>query len=126
MATATRRLMRLTNEQEGELLELVKEADSVELKLTVPESSQRSTIGALELDPLEAQIRQVFFFDTPDLLLNKAGVVVRARRIQGKRGDVVVKLRPVVPAELPDHLRESANLASRSTRFRAGSSARPR
>ena len=111
MATATRRLMRLTNEQEGELLELVKEADSVELKLTVPESSQRSTIGALELDPLEAQIRQVFFFDTPDLLLHKAGVVVRARRIQGKRGDVVVKLRPVVPAELPDHLRESANLA---------------
>ena len=111
MATATRRLMRLTSEQEGELLELVKEADSVELKLTVPESSQRSTIGALELDPLEAQIRQVFFFDTPDLLLNKAGVVVRARRIQGKRGDVVVKLRPVVPAELPDHLRESPNLA---------------
>ena len=111
MATATRRVMRLTNEQEGELLELVKGADSVELKLTVPESSQRSTIGALELDLLEAQIRQVFFFDTPDLLLNKAGVVVRVRRIQGKRGDAAVKLRPVAPAELPDHLLESPNLA---------------
>ena len=83
MATATRRLMRLTSEQEGELLELVKEADSVELKLTVPESSQRSTIGALELDPLEAQIRQVFFFDTPDLLLNKAGARDGSRGSEG-------------------------------------------
>jgi hypothetical protein len=64
------------------VLELVKGADSVEL--TVPESSQRATVAALELDPPDAQIRQVFFFDTPELALNKAGVVVRARRIQGK------------------------------------------
>ena len=48
------------------------------------------------------------FFDTPDLTLNKAGVVVRARRIQGKGNDSVVKLRPVVPPELPAELRRSA------------------
>ena len=65
--------------------------------------------GALGLDPLEAQIRQVFFFDTPELALDKQGVVVRARRIQGKGDDSVVKLRPVVPAELPDELRRSAS-----------------
>jgi hypothetical protein len=82
------------------LLELVKTADSVELKLTVPEDAQRSTVAALGLDPLRAQIRQVFFFDTPDLALNAAGVVLRARRVQGRDGDTVVKLRPVVPAEL--------------------------
>ena len=57
--------------------------------------------------PVEAQPRQVFFFDTPDLRLNQAGVVVRARRIQGGRGDTVVKLRPVVPDELPQELRRS-------------------
>ena len=33
----------------------------------------------------------------PDLALNKAGLVVRARRTQGGRGDTVIKLRPVEP-----------------------------
>ena len=110
MATAMKRPARLSDQQLGEVLELVKGADSVELKLTVPESSQRSTVAALEIDPLDAQIRQVFFFETPDLALNEAGVVVRARRVQGKGDDSVVKLRPVVPAELPDELRASPNL----------------
>lgn len=110
MTTATRERARLTDEQLGEMLQLVKGSDSVELKLTVPESSQRSTIAALEMDPLDAQIRQIFFFDTPELALNEAGVVVRARRIQGKGNDSVVKLRPVVPDSLPDELRQSPNL----------------
>jgi hypothetical protein len=91
------------------LLALIKEADSVELKLTVPESDQRSAVAGLRLDPLEAQIRQVFFFDTPELALDKQGVVVRARRIQGKGADSAVKLRPVVPADVPDELRKSAS-----------------
>jgi hypothetical protein len=56
---------------------------------------------------LDAQIRQVFFFDTPDLSLSKAGVVVRARRVQGKGDDSVVKLRPVVPDQLPKKLRKT-------------------
>jgi hypothetical protein len=86
-------------------VELVQDADSVELKLTVPEHHQRSTIATLELDPLDAQIRQVYFFDTPDLALDKHGLVVRARRIQKKGDDSVVKLRPVIPHELPKSLR---------------------
>ena len=59
------------------------------------------------MDPLDAQVRQVFFFDTPDLALDGAGVVA-ARRVQGKGDDTVVKLRPVVPDELPAKLRASA------------------
>jgi len=90
-----------------ELLSLIDESDSVELKLTVPEVSHRSAITALDLDPLEAQIRQVFFFDTPDLALDRAGVVVRGRRVQRKGDDAVVKLRPVIPHEMPDALRRS-------------------
>ena len=97
----------LSNEDIVRLVETLQGADSVELKLTVPEPHQRSTLSALELDPLEAQIRQVFFFDTPDLALDAAGVVVRARRIQDKGGDSIVKLRPVVPGELPEDLRLS-------------------
>jgi hypothetical protein len=101
----------LTDEQLVELLDLVREADSVELKLTVSELKQRSAVRALRLDPLDAQIRQVFFFDTPDLALNRKGIVVRARRIQRKGNDSVVKLRPVVPHELPDSLRTSSSFA---------------
>jgi hypothetical protein len=91
------------------MLALVRKADSVELKLTIPEGDQREVVKALELDPLNAEIRQVFFLDTPDLALERSGLVVRARRVQGRNDDSVVKLRPVVPAELPAELRESAS-----------------
>ena len=100
----------LSDAQRSELLGLVDDSDSVELKLTVPEADQRSAVQALGMDPLQAQIRQVFFFDTPDLTLYKAGVVTRARRVQKKGDDSVVKLRPVVPSELPAGVRESPNL----------------
>jgi hypothetical protein len=108
MSAATTVPPTFSGEELTQLLALIKDSDSVELKLTVPETDQRSAVASLGLDPLEAQIRQVFFFDTPDLALDKQGVVVRARRIQGKGDDSAVKLRPVVPAELPDDLRRSA------------------
>ncbi|HJU98289.1 MAG TPA: hypothetical protein VJ644_09955 [Jiangellaceae bacterium] len=98
---------RLLSNELIRLVELVQSADSIELKLTVPELSYRSTAAALGIDPLDAQIRQVFFFDTPDLALYEAGVVARARRVQGRDSDSVVKLRPVVPADLPASLRRS-------------------
>lgn len=98
----------LSAKETSKLLALIRKADTVELKLTVPEtrSGFRSTVAALELDPLDAQMRQVFFFDTPDLLLNRHGVVARARRSQGAVDDSVVKLRPVVPDEIPASLRK--------------------
>ena len=108
MTTATTTPVALSQEQIAEMLDLLKDSDSVELKLTVPEHDQRSAVVALGMDPLDAQIRQVFFFDTPELKLDELGVVVRGRRIQGKGDDSVVKLRPVVPSELPDELRASA------------------
>jgi hypothetical protein len=107
MSSTTTTMPTLSDAEIVRLLETLKGADSVELKLTVPEPQQRSATTALELDPLDAQIRQVFFFDTPDLALDAQGVVARARRIQGKRGDSIVKLRPVVPSELPADLRLS-------------------
>jgi hypothetical protein len=98
---------RLSDEDERAFLELTRQADSVELKLTVPEAEGFSTQKALEIDPLDAHIRQVFFFDTPDLDLDRRGVVVRARRIQDKGDDSVIKLRPVVPEKLTSDVRES-------------------
>jgi hypothetical protein len=107
MTTAESRNVRLSDEAISELLDLAKGADSIELKASISDSQLGSVVNALELDALDAQVRQVFFFDTPDLRLNQAGVVARARRIQGKGGDTVVKLRPVVPDQLPESLRLS-------------------
>jgi hypothetical protein len=99
----------LSDAQLVEFLALTKSADTVELKLTVPISDRSHAAAALGVDPLEGQIRQVYFFDTPDLALNKQGVVVRGRRVQGRGDDSVVKLRPVVPEELAPKLRRSPN-----------------
>jgi hypothetical protein len=96
----------LSDEDLAQLLGLLRGANSVELKLTVPENAQNQVLGALGVDPLDARLRQVFFFDTPDLTLSKKGVVVRARRIQDAGADTTVKLRPVVPDELPKSLRK--------------------
>jgi len=100
----------LSDDQIVEMIDLLKGVDSVELKLTVPESQTRSTVVSLGMDPLDAEIRQVVFFDTPDLALNQSGVVLRARRLQGGKGDSVVKLRPVVPETLGSELRSSPSL----------------
>jgi hypothetical protein len=98
---------RLSDEEHRRLVHLIEQTDTVELKLTVPEADHRRVTASLGLDPLEAQIRQVFFFDTPDLALDSAGLVVRARRVQGRGDDSVVKLRPVDPSELPVKVRSS-------------------
>jgi hypothetical protein len=99
----------LSAEQTAEMLRLAKGSDTVELKLTVPDTDHASAVSALEMDVLAAQIRQVVFFDTPDLALYQAGLVVRARRVQGREGDSVVKLRPIEPSAVPARVRKSPN-----------------
>lgn len=87
-------------------LGILKDAQSVELKLTVLDTERDAAVVELDLDVLHAELRQVIFFDTPDLRLNREGIIVRARRAR-KRGDAVIKLRPIVPRELPRRLRRS-------------------
>jgi hypothetical protein len=108
MATKTT-ASKLSDQELSELVALLGDVDSVELKLTVPLADRSRAADALGVDPLDAQIRQVFFFDTPDLALNQRGLVVRARRVQKRGDDSVVKLRPVVPKELPKDVRLSPN-----------------
>ena len=106
-ATRVPEAPRLGDAEVREVLELTRHVDSVELKLTVPEEHRYSTLEALEIDPLDAYIRQVYFFDTPKLELDAAGLVCRARRSQGRPDDSVVKLRPVEPEALDTGLRDS-------------------
>lgn len=98
----------LSGEDIMKIVRLGRRSNSVELKLSVPLSGHRATIKGIGLDPVEAQPRQAYFFDTPDLALNRAGVVVRVRRIQGGTADTVIKLRPVDPATLDPDIRRSA------------------
>jgi hypothetical protein len=90
-----------------QILDLARKSKSIELKVSVPLMGHRATIASIGLDPVEAQPRQVYFFDTPDLALNRAGLIVRARRIQGGRADTVVKLRPVDPATVDAEMKRS-------------------
>jgi hypothetical protein len=94
----------LSNAAIVKVFELLKGSNSVELKVMVPQG-HRGAIPALGFDPVQAEPRQTYFFDTPDLALSKAGLFVRARRSPGGRGDTVVKLRPIDPREIEADLR---------------------
>ena len=122
MATAARTAPKFTDEQISEVLSLIKGADSVELKLTVPAENRTQGATALGVDPLDAEIRQVFFFDTPDLKLNQAGVVVRGRRVQ-RQGDDTVSSCARSSRRSCRRRRACPSSASRSTRCPVGSSA---
>jgi exopolyphosphatase/pppGpp-phosphohydrolase len=50
---------RLTDDQQAKFLKLAREADSVELKLTVPELDHASTVAGLGMDPLRAVLAQL-------------------------------------------------------------------
>jgi len=86
----------LKTKETSDVLGILKASTSIEIKVTIP-FDNRDILRSLGFDPVDAEPRQVYFFDTPDLALNKAGLIVRARRRPGGRGDTVVKLRPVHP-----------------------------
>jgi hypothetical protein len=99
--------IQLSTEDLLQVMELLKDVTSVELKVMV-EDTARATVRHLGFDPTEAEPRQAYFFDTPDLALNRAGLIVRARRGAHGRGDTVVKLRPIDPAMIDSELRRDA------------------
>ena len=107
------------------MLEVVGAADSVELKLTVLESTRAvGRQGAGDRcdgcpDPPGLLLRH-----SQDLDLNSAGVVVRARRRQNEIGDTVVKIRPVDPVDLSMICGPTPSLASRWTPCPGATSAR--
>ncbi|MDM7830784.1 hypothetical protein [Cellulomonas edaphi] len=90
------------------LLGLLPDVDAVELKLTVADTNRAAVVEQLGISPLDAEIRQVAFVDTPDLRLSAAGLVVRVRSSQRKTADITVKLRPMLPGDLPAGLRGQA------------------
>jgi hypothetical protein len=77
-------------------------SDKVEIKITVTGNDEKRAYDALELERRDAARRDIYFFDTPELTLNKAGVVLRARAVEDDDHDSVVKIRPVDPDKVDD------------------------
>jgi len=102
---------RLTDHERAEIVALSEGADCIALKLTAIAQDPRSALTALGIDPIDAEIHVVYFFDTPDLVLTRGGIAARARRAQRRGEDSVVTLRPVQPASLTPALRRSENFA---------------
>jgi hypothetical protein len=80
--------------------------DAIEIKATIPEHQIDPALERYGLTVDNDEERYVYFFDTPDLELFEAGMIARARRIVGDQHDSTVKLRPVIPSEIPDKWRE--------------------
>ena len=76
--------------------------DAVEIKLTIRSDQELLAERAMAVEEDEADLRLVYFFDTPDLDLLKAGVVLRARLVKGDADDFTVKFRPVEAASVPE------------------------
>jgi len=102
---------RLSGDQLVDLLTLTEHVDRITVKTSVPDTLRRSSLDTLGLDPLDARVREVYFFDTRDLRLNARGLVLRAARRPGKPDSLAVRLRPVDPSTLSPDIRRSPRFA---------------
>ena len=75
-------------------------AGSVEIKATIEANNLKAALKLFGLKDADAEVRIVYFFDTPKLELFRSGVIVRARRVPGSGHDSTIKIRPVVPKDL--------------------------
>ncbi|MCM3920683.1 CYTH domain-containing protein [Frankia sp. AiPs1] len=104
---AAQKFWQLPDDDLAALVKLARQVDRVELKFVVPASAHRRAAEMFELAATRARRQRVYYLDTPDRLLHRRGVVVRVRSTSGRPDDSVVKLRPVVPANVAPRLRRS-------------------
>lgn len=83
-----------------ELLATARPASLVELKVTVDESQVALARDLLGLDHASAEVREVTFYDTPELAMFQAGVILRARKVIGGPDDVTAKIRPLAAEQV--------------------------
>lgn len=80
---------------------------AVEIKITAQARDEDAVRAALEAADVEAERREIWFYDTPDLSLFEAGLVLRARLVHGGADDSTVKLRPVDPSTLAEYWKKT-------------------
>ncbi|NEX92504.1 hypothetical protein [Caulobacter sp. 17J65-9] len=91
---------------EEQALRISDDVDAVEIKVTIRPDQELRAERALEVDADTAEVRVIYFFDTPKLDLFNAGVSLRARLVKGDDDDSTVKFRPVEPEAVPAKWRD--------------------
>jgi hypothetical protein len=94
--------------QRGHYAKLTAGTDRIEIKATVPQRAIANALKRYKLTRSNDEQRLVYFFDTPDQSLLKAGIIVRARRVIGDQHDSTIKFRPVDADKLPQDWRKYA------------------
>jgi len=84
----------------GKVAKAVAGAEAIEIKATIPNEQIKQALARFRLTTRNDEERFIYFFDTPKLDLNSAGVIARARRVVGDDHDSTVKFRPVNPADV--------------------------
>lgn len=72
--------------------------DTVEIKVTIRPDQELKATRAMQINEDTAEVRVIYFYDTLNLDLFDAGVVLRARLVKGDDDDSTVKFRPVEDA----------------------------
>ena len=81
----------------GTVASQVAGAEAIEIKATIPDHQIESALKRFGLTRRNDEERFIYFFDTPELGLLQAGIILRARRVVGDAHDNTVKFRPIVP-----------------------------
>lgn len=81
--------------------------DRVEIKVTIRPDQELRAERAMQVNEDTADIRMIYFYDTPNLDLFEAGVVMRARLVKGDDDDSTVKFRPKDAAASADVCRRA-------------------
>ena len=80
---------------------------AIEIKITAQARDEDAVRLALDSADIEAERREIWFYDTPELDLFEAGLVLRARLVHGDADDSTVKLRPVDPRTVDDYWKKT-------------------
>lgn len=81
--------------------------DAVEIKYTIRPDQELRAARAMEVDEDTADVRLIYFCDTPDLELFKAWVVLHPRLVKGDTDDSTFKFRPVEPVSVSGEWQQS-------------------
>jgi hypothetical protein len=100
----------MTDEETRAQLEIDPAIGAVEMKITARARDEDEVVEALERGDVEPEAREVCFFDTSNLTLLEAGIVLRARLVHDGADDSTVKLRPVDPKSLSERWKSDPKL----------------
>jgi len=85
-------------------------SQKAELKVVIDSAQIRRARSRLSLLNADSETRRIWFYDTPSLDLYEAGVILRAREIDGAVDDSTIKLRPFEMSQLETRFRSLDDL----------------